>query len=79
MTTITITDPVLLKQLSEAQGPVTFQDSEGNVLFSGGEMVGVPPEGYVPPISEAELKRRSETNRSGVPLSEVMKRLRGER
>ena len=79
MTTITITDPILLKQFAEAQVPITFRDPDGNVLFTGGEMIGVPPDGYVPPISEEELKRRSETNRSGISLSEVMKRLRGER
>ena|GEM_PF-1582003 len=78
MTTITITDPALLKQLTDARGPVMLRDPAGNVLLTGGELFGVPPEGTVPPISEAELKRRSETYRSGIPLAEVMKRLRGE-
>ena len=79
MTTITITDPLLVKQLEETQGAITLCDSAGKVLLTGGELIGIPPEGYVPPISQEELKRRSETNRSGIPLSEVMKRLRGER
>ncbi len=79
MTTITITDPLLIKQLTETQGPIALHDPAGNVLCTVGELIGVPPEGYVPPISQEELKRRSETYRSGIPLSEVMKRLRGER
>lgn len=78
MTTITITDPALLKQLTEAQGPITFRDPNGNVVLATEGLFGAPPPGYVPPISQEELKRRSETYRSGIPLSEVMKRLKGE-
>ena len=78
MTTITISDPVLLKQLADATGPIAFRDPEGNVVhFSDGSLWALPP-GFVPPISEAELKRRSETYRSGIPLAEVIKRLTGE-
>ena len=75
MTTITITDPLLIKQLAEAQGLITFRDPEGKVLFTGEEMIGVPPEGYVSPISEEELARRS-LNREGRPLSDILRDLR---
>lgn len=79
MTTITITDPVLAKQLSEAKGPVEFRDVNGNIIHvAEGDTLWAPPEGYVPPISMEELERRSRTYRSGSPLSEVMKRLKGE-
>ncbi len=75
MTTITITDPQLIKQLAEALGPIIFRDPEGNVLFTGGERIGVPPPGYVPPISVEELARRS-LNREGRPLADILRDLR---
>jgi hypothetical protein len=78
MTTITITDPVLLKQLAEAQGPVLFRDPAGNVIHASAGPIGSPPPGYVPPISVAELQRRSATYHSGIPLSEALKRIKGQ-
>ncbi len=78
MTTITITDPELIRQLTEAVGPIEFRDPAGNVVYFAGGELWAPPEGYVPPIPMEELERRSRTYRSGSPLSEIMKRLKGE-
>ena len=77
-TTITITDPVLLKQLAETTGPIMFRDADGvPVRYADGQL-WAPPPGFVPPISQEELQRRSETYRSGISTAEVMKRMRGE-
>ena len=78
MTTITITDPALLKQLTEATGPIEFRDPAGNVVLATGGNQWAPPPGFIPPISEEELTRRSQTYRSGISTAELMQRLRGE-
>jgi hypothetical protein len=76
MTTITITDPVLAKQLAEAKGPVEFRDAAGNVIHStDGPGLWAPPEGYVPPFSEEEMTRFSQ-NREGRPLKDILHDLR---
>ena len=76
MTTITITDPVLAKQLAEAKGLVEFRDAAGNLIHvAEGDTLWAPPEGYVPPISPEEMARRS-LNREGRPLKEVLLELR---
>ena len=75
MTTITITDPLLLKQLTDARGPVMLCDMQGNILLTGGELFGVPAEGYVPPISKEEMVRISQ-NREGRPLADILRDLR---
>lgn len=76
MTTITITDPVLAKQLAEAKGPVEFRDAEGKLIHVAEEdTLWAPPEGYVPPFSPEELNRMSE-NREGRPLANILKDLR---
>ena len=75
MTTITITDPALLKQLSDARGTVILCDPAGNELLTSGEPIGVPPKGYVPPFPKDELARRS-LNREGRPLADILRDLR---
>lgn len=76
MTTITITDPVLLKQLTEAKGPIEFRDLAGKVILTTDEdTLWAPPKGYVPPFSSEELNRLSE-NREGRPLTDILKDLR---
>jgi hypothetical protein len=75
MTTITITDPALLKQLADARGPVMLRDPAGNVLLTSGEFFGVPPEGFTPPFSEEEMVHMSQ-NREGRPLADILRDLR---
>ena len=75
MTTITITDPALLKQLTESSGPIAFLDPAGNVVLAVDGLFGVPPPGCVPPYSKEELDRRS-SNREGRPLADILRDLR---
>ncbi len=76
MTTITITDPVLLKQLAETTGPILFRDPDGNVVHQSGGRIGVPPPGVVPPISAEELDRRRRSTTGGRPLADILRDLR---
>jgi hypothetical protein len=75
MTTITITDPEVLKQLAEAKGLIEFRDPTGKILFTTNGTIWAPPPGYIPPISEEELTRRSQTCRSGISTAEVLRDL----
>lgn len=75
MTTITITDPALLKQLSDAHGTVILCDLAGNELLTSGVPIGVPVEGYIPPFSKDEMTRMSQ-NREGRPLADILRDLR---
>jgi len=74
-TTITITDPVLLKQLAEATGPIMFRDTDGNVIRATGGLIGVPPPGAKPPFSDEELELFGK-NRDGRPLADILRDLR---
>jgi len=75
---ITITDPTLLAQLSQASGVTELLDPSGRLIGTfQTETFGLPPSGYVPPISDEEIERRRQQYRSGKPLSEIMKRLQG--
>lgn len=75
MTNITITDPVLLKQLAETTGPITFRDPAGNVVRQSGGRIGVPPPGSKPPFTDEELEQFSKT-REGRPLADILRDLR---
>ncbi len=75
MTTITITDPVLLKQIAEASLPIIFHDPSGNELLYAEGFIFVPPPGTKPPFSEEELERRSLLYRSGRPTREVLREM----
>jgi hypothetical protein len=78
VTTIVITDPELLAKLAAADGQIVFQGPTGDTVKTvETQPFGVPPSGYVPPISDEELERRRQQYRSGKPLSEIMKRLQG--
>jgi hypothetical protein len=75
---ITITDPTLLAQLTQASGVTEILDPSGQVIGTfQTEPFGMPPVGYVPPIADEEIERRRQLHRSGKPLSEIMKRLQG--
>lgn len=72
---ITITDPTLLAQLAAAGGVVQLTDPSGGVIgVLHKEPFGVPPPGYVFPISDEELaRRRAET--TGRSLAEILRDL----
>jgi hypothetical protein len=74
MTTITITDPVLLKQIAEASLPIIFHDPSGNELLYAEGFIWKPPPGMKSPISDEELDRRRK-NLSGRPLKDVIREL----
>jgi hypothetical protein len=75
---ITITDPDLLARLSQTSGETELLDPSGRIIgIFQGELFGLPPRDYVPPISDEEIERRRQEHRSGKPLSEIMKRLQG--
>ena len=74
---ITINDPVLLEQLRSITGPTEAFDPNGVFLGTFQTIFGIPPKGYIPPISDEEMRRRRETYRDGKPLSEILKRLEG--
>jgi hypothetical protein len=75
---ITITDPVLLGQLTAAPGFIELCGPDGRLigtLFLKG--YGVPPPGVKSPISDEEFEEaRKETG--GKPLSEILKRLQAD-
>lgn len=72
---ITITDPVLLAELIRANGEIKLLDPSGSVIGTfQTEPFGIPPPGYVPPISDEEIERRRQQHRLGKPLSEIIKR-----
>lgn len=75
MTTITITDPVLLKQIAEATGKIIFLDPCGNELLVADQFLFVPPPGFKSPISDEELERRRQ-NLNGRPLKDILDDLR---
>ncbi len=75
MTNITISDPVLLKQLAEATGGITFRDPDGNVVHQSGGRIGVPPPGAKPPFTDEELEEFGK-NRDGRPLADILRDLR---
>jgi hypothetical protein len=78
VTTIVITDPELLAKLAAADGQIVFRGPTGDTIKTVETVpFGVPPPGYLPPISPAELERRRQQYRSGKPLSEIMTRLQG--
>ena len=52
-TTVAITDPVLLKQLADATGPILFRDPDGDVVHQSGGRFGVPPGAGSAPRSAA--------------------------
>jgi hypothetical protein len=73
---ITITDPALLAQLLQSGGVTEILDPSGQVIGTfQTEPFGMPPPGYVPPISDEEIERRRQQYRMGKSLSEIMKRL----
>ena len=76
---ITITDPILLSQLVQASELTELLDPSGRVIgtFQVGAF-GMPPPGYVPPISDEEIERRRQQYRTGKPLADIMKRLESE-
>ena len=79
VTTIVINDPELLAKLAAAEGRIVFQGPAGDTVTSVETVpFGTPPPGYVPPVSDDELERRRQEHRSGKPLSEIVKRIRGE-
>ena len=75
--TITINDPVLLAQLKATSGSVELRGPDGDFLGAFQTPFGKPPPGYVPPITDEEMKRRRMTYRDGKPLAEILARLEG--
>ena len=75
MTNITITDPAVLKQLTDATGPILFRDPAGNVVCQTAGRFGVPPPGAKPPYTDEQLERLS-NNRDGRPLADILRDLR---
>ena len=75
---ITITDPKLIAELTQTNGVIELLDPAGRLIGTfQTEAFGLPPQGYVPPISDEEIERRRQQHRSGKPLTEIMKRLQG--
>jgi hypothetical protein len=73
----------LPEALRQADAPVEVQDETGRVVgvFLPASIqlpFGVPPKGYQPPISDEEIERRRQKYKTGRPLSEIMKRLKGD-
>ncbi len=78
VTTIVISDPELLAKLAAANGQIIFEGPTGDLVQTVETVpFGLPPAGYVPPISDEEIERRRQQHRAGKPLSEIMKRLQG--
>jgi hypothetical protein len=78
VTTIVISDPDLLAKLASAEGQIVFEGPTGDQVKTVETVpFGLPPQGYVPPISDEEIERRRQQYRGGKPLSEIMKRLQG--
>jgi hypothetical protein len=73
---ITITDPVLLAQLRQADGSVELKDPEGNVLglFAVDGLGRLPP-GVKSPFTREEMEERRARNRTGRPLKDILRDL----
>ena len=83
MTTITITDPVLIEQLVKA-GAGEFRDATGRVhgqfavlhadadSESPREGMFLPPPGFVSPITEGE-RRENRKQLDGRPLKDILR------
>ena len=76
MIDIIITDPALLKQLTEATGPILFRDPDGNVVCQTAGRWGVPPSDLTSPIHMDELERRRQATKGGRPLADILRDLR---
>jgi hypothetical protein len=75
-TTIVISDPVILAQLTQATGQIEFKDPAGNVVATVETVsYGVPPPGFKVPFSEEEMERRRQ-ERTGRPLADILRDLR---
>ena len=72
---ITITDPLLLAQLTQTGGSIEFRDPDGRAIgMFTPTPIGALPLGVKSPISdEAFEEARKQPN--GLPLSEVWKRI----
>lgn len=74
-TTIVISDPAVLAQLTQATGPIEFKDPAGNVVATVEAVpFGKPPPGFKVPFTEEEMAEfRKE--RTGRPLADILKDL----
>ncbi len=77
MSSIIISDPQLLAQFASVTGIIELRDAAGTLVgqFSQRNPGSLPP-GVKSPISDAELVELRK-QRTGKPLSEIMKRLEG--
>ena len=73
---ITITDSILLEQLSRAGGAVELKAPDGRLLgrFIAEDMGRLPP-GVKSPFTEEEMAERRK-DRSGRPLADILRDLR---
>jgi hypothetical protein len=75
---ITITDPALLAQLTQAGGVVELKDPSGRVIGTFlRESYGKLPPGVKSPISDAEFEEARKSPDSGITLDEFWKRMHG--
>ena len=73
--TITITDPSLLRQLSNATGTVKLCGPSGEILTDGQRSsYGKLPAGVVVPFTDEQLDEFSR-NRAGRPLADIVRDL----
>lgn len=74
---ITITDPALLAQITQASGAVVdVKDPNGKVIGRlHVEATGKLPPGFKIPFTDEELARRSQ-ERTGRPIGDVLKDLK---
>ncbi len=73
---ITITDPGLLAQLRRAGVTVELKDPDGNVLGTFAvEGLGKLPPGVKSPFTREEMEERRRNNRSGRPLTDILRDL----
>jgi hypothetical protein len=75
---ITITDPALLAQLTQAGGVVELKDPSGRVIGTFlRKGYGKLPPGVKSPISDAEFEEARKSPDSGITLDEFWKRMHG--
>ncbi len=77
MSSIIISDPQLLAQLASVTGNIELRDAAGTLVgqFSQRNPGALPP-GVKSPISDDELMELRK-QRSGKPLTEILKRIEG--
>ena len=73
---ITIQDPALFAQLLAAQGPVEVRGPDGEHVGTFQPFDGKLPPGVKSPFTDEEMAERRK-ERTGRPLSEIMRDLQG--